>query len=122
VARRVGIRVFCTILSRVTGRRITDPTSGFRMCDRRGIALFARDYPHDYPEVEAILMMHAHSLRGEEIAVAMRERATGLSSIGPGRSAYYMLKVLLAIFVGLLRVRPVVRPGDEAPVSALERL
>ena len=42
--------------------RVTDPTSGFRMTDRRGIELFARDYPHDYPEVEAVLMSHAHRL------------------------------------------------------------
>ena len=33
------------------------------MTNRREIELFARDYPHDYPEVEAILMLHAHSLR-----------------------------------------------------------
>ena len=55
-ARRVGIRVFSRVVSLITGRRVTDPTSGFRMTDRRGIELFARDYPHDYPEVEAILL------------------------------------------------------------------
>ena len=121
ITRRFGIRIFCTIMSRITGRRITDPTSGFRMCDRKGIELFARDYPHDYPEVEAILMMHANSLRGHEVPVTMRERATGLSSIGPGTSAYYMVKVLLAIAVGLLRVRPVVLASDKAPVSAQPR-
>ncbi len=40
------------------------------MTNRRGIELFARDYPHDYPEVEAILLMHAHRLRSCEIPVA----------------------------------------------------
>ena len=59
----------------ITGERVTDPTSGFRMTDRRGIELFARDYPHDYPEIEAILLMHAHRLRSCEIAVLMRPRA-----------------------------------------------
>jgi hypothetical protein len=29
-----------------------------------------------------------------------------------------MVKVLLAIFVGLVRARPVVDPGDAAPVAA----
>ena len=60
--RRLGIRIFSAVLSRVVGQRVTDPTSGLRMCDRRGIELFARDYPHDYPEVEAVLLMHAHAL------------------------------------------------------------
>jgi hypothetical protein len=29
-----------------------------------------------------------------------------------------MIKVLLAVLVGLLRARPAVRPGDDAPVTA----
>jgi glycosyltransferase involved in cell wall biosynthesis len=117
-SRRFGIRLFAGILSVVCGRRITDPTSGFRMTDRRGIELFARDYPHDYPEVEAVLMSHAHRLTATEIGVQMRPRLAGRSSIGSTQSAYYMVKVLLAVFVGLLRARPDVQPGDEAPVAA----
>jgi len=117
-SRRMGIRLFATILSRVTGRRITDPTSGFRMVDRRGIELFARDYPHDYPEVEAVLLLHFHKLEGAELPVRMRERVSGVSSINAQRSAYYMVKVLLAILVGLMRARPAVEAGDKAPVTA----
>ncbi|HEV3001515.1 MAG TPA: glycosyltransferase family 2 protein [Solirubrobacteraceae bacterium] len=117
-SRRLGIRIFGGILSAVVGRRVTDPTSGLRMTDRRGIELFARDYPHDYPEVEAVLLMHHHRLNAEELPVRMRERRAGVSSINATRSVYYMVKVLLAIFVGLLRTRPAVDPGDEAPVRA----
>ncbi|MEA2267548.1 MAG: hypothetical protein QOC64_158, partial [Solirubrobacteraceae bacterium] len=61
-SRRIGIRIFSSVLSAITRRRVTDPTSGFRMTTRRGICLFANDYPHDYPEVEAVLMVHAHRL------------------------------------------------------------
>jgi hypothetical protein len=116
--RRLGIRVFAWTLSRVCGRPVTDPTSGFRMVRGRGIELFARDYPHDYPEVEAVLLLHFHKLRGAEVPVRMRPRTTGVSSINAGRSVYYMVKVLLAIFVGLLRARPAVAPGEPAPVAA----
>jgi glycosyltransferase involved in cell wall biosynthesis len=80
--RRIGIRIFSRILSAVCGRPVTDPTSGFRMTDRRGIELFARDYPHDYPEVEAVLMSHAHRLNATEVPVSMRVRQGGESSIG----------------------------------------
>ncbi len=117
-SRRVGIALFARILSAIVGRSVTDPTSGLRMTNRRGTELFARDYPHDYPEVEAILMVHAHRLRSAEVPVAMRERAAGTSSINRSRSAYYMIKVLLALFIGLFRSRPVVEPGDSAPVVA----
>jgi glycosyltransferase involved in cell wall biosynthesis len=118
VYRRFGIRVFARVLSMITGRPVTDPTSGFRMTDRRGIELFARDYPHDYPEVEAVLMVHAHRLVAVEVPVEMRPRVAGRSSINSTQSAYYMLKVLLAVFVGMLRARPAVDAGDDAPVAA----
>jgi glycosyltransferase involved in cell wall biosynthesis len=118
ISRRTGIHIFAFILSRVIGQRVSDPTSGFRLYNRRAIGLFARDYPHDYPEVEAVLMLHHHRLRMQEVAVRMFARGGGASSINSGKSVYYMVKVLLAIFVGLLRRRPVPAPGDEAPVLA----
>ena len=117
ISRRTGIHLFAFLLSRISGRRVSDPTSGFRLFNRRGIALFARDYPHDYPEVEAVLMVHFHRLRMREVPVRMLRRDGGVSSISSGKSVYYMTKVLLAIFVGW-RARPVPEPGDEAPVAA----
>jgi glycosyltransferase involved in cell wall biosynthesis len=116
-ARRVGIRIFARVLSVITRQPVTDPTSGFRITNRRGIELFARDYPHDYPEVEAILLMHAHRMRSCEVAVSMRPRLTGESAISGGQSVYYMIKVLLAVFVGLLRARPAVEPAHSSAVT-----
>ena len=118
LGRRTGIQIFATLLSRIVGQRVTDPTSGFRLYNRRAIELFARDYPHDYPEVEAVLMLHHHRLRMSEEPVRMFQRGGGVSSISTGKSAYYMVKVLLAIFIGLARARPVPEAGDEAPVAA----
>ena len=48
----------------------------------------------------------------------MRARTGGVSSINSTRSVYYMIKVLLAVFVGLFRARPAVRAGEPAPVAA----
>ena len=101
--RRLGIRILARVVSLLTRQRITDPTSGFRMTNRRGIELFARDYPHDYPEVEALVMLIRHRLRLVEVPVAMRPRAAGRSSIRALSSVYYMVKVLLALFVGSFR-------------------
>src|SRR3954463_15831925 len=118
ISRRTGIHIFAFLLSRIVRQAVSDPTSGFRLYNRRAIALFARDYPHDYPEVEAVLMVHFHRLRMREMSVRMFHRGGGVSSISSGKSVYYMIKVLLAIFIGLVRARPVVDPGDEAPVAA----
>jgi glycosyltransferase involved in cell wall biosynthesis len=101
--RRIGIEILARIVSRIVRQRVTDTTSGFQALNARGIALFARDYPHDYPEVEATVMAFRHRLRLLEVPVSMRERGSGRSSITAIRSVYYMLKVLLALFVGLFR-------------------
>jgi glycosyltransferase involved in cell wall biosynthesis len=119
ISRRTGIHVFAFILRRIVGTPVSDPTSGFRLYNRRAIGLFARDYPHDYPEVEAVLMLHHHQLTMREVPVRMFARGGGTSSLkGSGKSAYYMLKVLLALAVGLARRRTVPAPGDPAPVAA----
>ena len=105
ISRRTGIHIFAFLLSTFLRQRITDPTSGFRLYNRRAIELFASDYPHDYPEVEVVMMLHQHRLKMEEVPVKMNLREEGVSSINKTKSAYYMVKVLLALFVGLLRRR-----------------
>jgi glycosyltransferase involved in cell wall biosynthesis len=118
ISRRTGIHIFAFLLSRFVRQPVSDPTSGFRLYNRRAIRLFASDYPHDYPEVEAVLMLHHHQLTMREVPVRMMERGGGRSSIGgTGKSFYYMVKVLLALFVGMGRKRPNVEPGDQAPVA-----
>lgn len=118
VSRRTGIHLFAFLLSRIVGQRVSDPTSGFRLYNRRAIELFAKDYPHDYPEVEAVLMLHHHRLQMREVPVRMYERGGGVSSIRSGKSVYYMIKVLLAIGVGLARRRPVPVDPDLVPSPA----
>ncbi len=85
---------------------MTDPTSGFAAFNHHAIHLFAQVYPHDYPEPEGWVVAHRAGLRFREIPVTMKPRFAGRSSITRLRSIYYMLKVTLAILIGLLR-RPV---------------
>jgi glycosyltransferase involved in cell wall biosynthesis len=104
--RRAGIRVFSKVLSALIGETITDPTSGFRACNARAVRLFAGEYPEDYPEVESLYFAHLAGLRVAEEPVSMRPRGGGRSSITPVRSAYYMVKVLMVLFIWLVRKRP----------------
>ena len=105
-ARRVGIRVFARLVSLLGGQRVTDTTSGFMALDRVGITLFAEQFPHDYPEVEATLVALRSGLRLAQVQVEMRERETGSSSITFVRSVYYLVKVTLALLVASLRRYP----------------
>ena len=103
--RRIGIRILAKTVSLLTAQRLTDTTSGFQVLNRKAIELFAADYPHDYPEVEAAVMAHKHRLRLAEVPVRMRERTGGRSSIRGLLTVYYMAKVMLAIVIGSLRRR-----------------
>jgi glycosyltransferase involved in cell wall biosynthesis len=108
LARRIGIGLFAALVSLRVRQRMTDTTSGFRAVNRRGIRLFAADYPHDYPEVESVVTAARGDLRFCEVPVEMRQRAGGKSSITTFRSFYYVVKVLLALFVGLFPRNPLV--------------
>ena len=102
-ARKLGIRLLARVVSLLVRQRMTDPTSGFRAVNRRGIVLFAAEYPHDYPEAEANVVAYRRRLRVVEVPVAMRERAAGRSSINAPSSLYYMVKVTLALFITVFR-------------------
>lgn len=103
LTRRIGIAWFALLVSFLGRHRVTDTTSGFQALNRRAIALFAADYPTDYPEVEGALLVLRSGLRLREVPVRMREREHGSSSITPVRSIYYLLKVSLALLVASLR-------------------
>lgn len=116
-SRKTGINLFAFSLSRILRQPVSDPTSGFRVFNRRAIKLFARDYPRDYPEVEALLLLHANRLRFTEVAVRMNPRSSGRSSITTARSVYYMIKVSLALLVGLLRRKRADEFGELTPLG-----
>jgi glycosyltransferase involved in cell wall biosynthesis len=106
VMRRVGILVLSKAISMIVGEKLTDPTSGFRAANRRAIQLFSVNYPQDYPEPEAMVLLHQCRLKMKEIPVKINQRYSGESSITKIRSIYYMVKVLLAIFVDCFKKRP----------------
>jgi glycosyltransferase involved in cell wall biosynthesis len=95
--RRAGIRYLSWFLRLRCGARVTDATSGFRAAGRSAIELFARYYPSDYPEPEAIALAKRAGLRLVEVPVRMNERTHGQSSITALRTLYYLVKVSLAL-------------------------
>ncbi len=103
IARSTGIAFFSKVISFILKEKVTDTTSGFRAANRRCIEFFSRIYPDDYPEAEALVLLHKKGFSIIEVPVRMSERTGGRSSITPLRSVYYMIKVMLAIFVDLLK-------------------
>ena len=101
--RRVGIRIFSFLTKVLFGKKITDATSGMRMCNRKVIELFVEDYPRDYPEPETVCRLLRKKCKVIEVPVQMRIRSAGTSSISFGKSVYYMIKVTLAVLIERLR-------------------
>lgn len=94
--RRIGINFFAHWIKLITGKVITDATSGMRLINRRTIEYFALEYPRDYPEPESVTSILKKGLKVEETPVKMKARETGVSSISLKKSVYYMIKVSLA--------------------------
>ena len=109
--RRLGKSILSRLVHLVVPEGITDTTSGFRAANRKALAVFAQHYPDDYPEAEALVILHKHGMRPVEIPVEMSERQGGQTSIAPRHAGYYMVKVGLAIFIDVFRkfTKP---PGD----------
>lgn len=97
--RRAGISILSFLIKMTTGRKIIDVTSGYRAVNKKFIGIYAKDYPTDYPEPEAIVTAVMHRGRVMEVPVQMRAREGGKSSITFRKSIYYMIKVTLAILV-----------------------
>ena len=101
--RRIGIRYFTGLIKLVTGKKITDPTSGMRMAGREVIEIYAKNYPKDYPEPESVVVVLKEGKKVGEIPVQMNAREEGVSSISPRKSVYYMIKVSLAVLIAAVR-------------------
>jgi glycosyltransferase involved in cell wall biosynthesis len=101
--RRMGAKILSCVVSSLIGKKITDTTSGFRVYGKKAISFFSSMYPEDYPEVEAFILAHKKGLIVREVPAEILPRASGKSSITFTRAVYYMVKVLLAVFVDLLK-------------------
>lgn len=96
-ARRMGIRLLSNLIYILTGKRVLDVTSGYRACNKRLTEFYAENYAQDYPEPEAIISAVLNGFAVKEVAVEMRERQGGISSIRAFSSVYYMVKVSIAL-------------------------
>ena len=106
VIRRIGIFFFSFITRVLTGKKVTDPTSGFQALNRKVMEFYASDaYPVDYPDADVIIMLYRKGLKFKEVPVTMKRVVGKLSMHSGFKPFYYIFKMLLSIFVTLLRSR-----------------
>jgi hypothetical protein len=114
-ARRAAMRLLAWYLSRVSGRTLTDVTSGFRAHNRAAIELFARTYPADYlaDTVESLVILTDAGGGVDQIPVTMRPRAAGNPSQSSWRASTYLVRVVLMLALSVFRRHS--QPKEEAP-------
>ena len=112
--RRWAMKLLAATLSRITGTRLTDVTSGFRATGPAALALFARDYPQEYlgDTVESLVLAHRAGLRIAQVPVQMRPRAGGQPSQSPLRATFYLFRAGLVLLLAVVRRRPDIPSPD----------
>lgn len=97
--------VLARVLSAVCKTRLTDATSGFKVANRRALAVWAYSYPAEYlgDTIEALVIAARSGLRVRQVPVAMRVRAAGVASHNPWKSTVYLARAMLALVFALVR-------------------
>lgn len=103
--RRLGANIISTFIKLLCGKKITDPTSGFRAANKKVIEEFAKNYPTEYPEPESTVCLLVNGYKVQEVPVSMNERTGGVSSIRLWKTVDYMVKVVLAIIIDSISFR-----------------
>ena len=114
--RRIGMGVFGAIVTFVTRKRFSDPTSGFQSMNARVLRFFARDnYPSDFPDADTIILLVLAGFRVTEVPVVMQARIAGTSMHSNLKAFYYVSKMMLSILMVLLRRKVLRMPIEKSP-------
>jgi len=106
--QRTGHKYLSTLLRLLTGKRVSDPMSGFQAISRRALWFYvSNNFPEDYPDTNVLLMLHRAGIRFTEVPAVFHARTTGQSMHGGLlRPLLYWIRATLAILMVLLRPKP----------------
>lgn len=96
--RMTGNALIEAAIRMTTGKRVTDPTSGYRLYGRKVMELLKRGI-HLRPEPDTVAYLIRSGAKMAECQVHMRERTAGESYLNLGRSVCYMAQMGMNIFV-----------------------
>lgn len=103
--RMLGNNILSFIVKITTGYKMTDPTSGMRMFDKKVLSEFAFDMNYG-PEPDTISYLIKQGVKVKEVQVKMDERIAGESYLNLVRSMKYMILMSFSIlFIQRFRKR-----------------
>ena len=97
-ARMLGSRLIAFSIRLMTGKKIADPTSGFRAYNRACIKGYANDM-NNPPEPDTLVYMLRKNRKIKEVQVQMSEREFGESYLNLMNTIKYMSRMMVSIFL-----------------------
>lgn len=97
-ARMIGSRLIASAIRIVTGKKVMDPTSGFRAYGKACIKDYALDM-NNPPEPDTLVYMYRKQRKIKEIQVQMSEREFGESYLNLVNTIKYMSRMMVSIFL-----------------------
>ena len=97
-ARMIGSRLIASAIKIVTGKKVMDPTSGFRAYGKACIKDYALDM-NNPPEPDTLVYMYRKKRKIKEIQVQMSEREFGESYLNLVNTIKYMSRMMVSIFL-----------------------
>lgn len=103
--RRWAMTILARAISRLARTRLTDTTSGFRACNRRGIEQYTGHYPAEYlgDTIESLVLAIRAGCTVTQVPVSMKPRQGGSPSNGPLKSAVYLIRAVFALLINMTK-------------------
>ncbi len=105
ILKKLAIVLFRMIIYRLTKVRVSDPTSGFKGMKRHVFAGFSSIYsfPSDFPDTNILVHVLKRGYKIKEFPTNIRERKEGKGMHSGLKPIFYMIKMMLSIFIVVLR-------------------
>lgn len=106
--RQVAISFLKLLVRKATKTKISDPTSGFRLANRKAMEIFVDAYPTSYlgDTVGSLILAGQKGLRINEVHVIMHERKGGTASQNWIKLPVHLLRVVIVGLLFLVKKKP----------------
>lgn len=102
--KRLAISFFRFLIRSLTGKEITDPTSGLKGLSTRAFQFYSitDNFPQDFPDADVLIKMLYLRYNIHEVPAHIKERISGKSMHSGLKPILYFIKMLISIFVVII--------------------
>lgn len=105
--KKAAYTMFHFLIRQVTGKDITDPTTGLQGLNRKAFVYYSvyNHFDDKYPDANMLMQMLLLGYRVEEIPAVMHTRENGASMHSGLKPVWYMLRMLFSMLAVVFRTK-----------------